>query len=59
MGDGGGAEVGGAGGGRGRGGGAGGGDLPHPSTPALGPAPQPPIQWYKVIPGGKAAGAWR
>jgi hypothetical protein len=31
--------------------------FPHPSRPALGPS-QPPIQWYRVYPGGKVAGAW-
>ena len=34
-------------------------DFPHPSTPALG-LTQPPVQWATgLIPGGKAAGAWR
>jgi hypothetical protein len=32
-------------------------DFPNPSSPALGPT-QPPIQWYRVFPGGKATGAW-
>jgi hypothetical protein len=27
-------------------------DFPHLSRPALGPT-QPPVQWYRVIPGGK------
>jgi hypothetical protein len=31
-------------------------DFSHTSKPALGPT-QSPIQWYRVFPGGKAAGA--
>ena len=27
-------------------------DFPHLSIPALGPT-QPPVQWYRVFPGGK------
>ena len=27
-------------------------DFPHLSRPALGPT-QPPLQWYRVFPGGK------
>ena len=30
-------------------------DFPRPFIPALGPT-QPPTQWYRAIPGGKAAG---
>jgi hypothetical protein len=33
-------------------------DFQHSSRPALGPT-QPPVQWVRVIPGGKAAEAWR
>ena len=33
-------------------------DFQHPSRPALWPT-QPPVDGYRVIPGGKAAGAWR
>jgi hypothetical protein len=32
-------------------------DFSHTSTPALGPT-QPPVQWYRVFPGGKATEAW-
>jgi hypothetical protein len=33
-------------------------DFPHPFKPPLRPT-QPPIQWYRVFPGGKAAWSWR
>ena len=33
-------------------------DFPHRSIPALGPT-QPPLQWVRVFPGGKAALVWR
>ena len=33
-------------------------DFLQPSRPALGPT-QPPTKWVLVLPGGKAAGAWR
>jgi len=55
---------GGGGGGGGRGGGGGGGGcvgsevLPHLSRRILGPT-QPLVQWVRVIPKGKVAGAWR
>jgi len=32
--------------------------FPHPSRPAPAP-PSLPYNWYHVIPGGKAGGAWR
>jgi hypothetical protein len=32
-------------------------DFSHVSRPALGPT-QPPVQWYRVFPGGKAAEVW-
>ena len=32
--------------------------FPHLSRPALRPT-LPPVQWYRVFPGGKAAGTWR